>query len=595
MNCAKAQSLMLDHLYGELKPSGERALLRHLQECSKCSEEFEKHKATAASFAKLDMEEPPPGISAQIVAMAAEDIEKQKSTRTIFSGRNWKPAFASLAMASLAIFIVVRYVPRTSYPGSPDLAVKSRSEAAKRQTAMPPAASRPSDVVLENASSAQSQDESTIIIRQDANQTKGNGGYGVDNDSFGDYIAADKIISTELKNKERGRVGGKAGAVEEPGSGRSASAQEPPADKELRSLGYIDSPPSSKPSGWEDFKDYFRSTRAGEEGSRTPVDGPVATSKVEADHAEVNAPSPINEVEQPAVFAAKPKPKLTAKKPAEMKEEESLVVGGSITLADSLEPDPDLAQEEQLRGNGLFDSREFKAAVMDSEKAVNGKLDRQLTADYAYKLGKTYQEQDECEQAIAVYETIPDEHPDFDKLADVYISMGECYYELAKVGNKINTFDLEKAQKSLDVVLEEFPETSNARLEKLRESISVYEVLAFEYAYARAEITLDNTDCGIAKALFKAIPDDQNRIPQVQRKKRSALADVYLALSKCHVKLGKFEDAISDLRFVQLISPERREIMTQNIDEITAMQEAARKASGQSPSAAAESSDEKAE
>jgi len=58
MNCAKAQSLMLDHLYGDLKPSSERALLRHLQECSACSEEFETHKATAASFAKLDMEEP---------------------------------------------------------------------------------------------------------------------------------------------------------------------------------------------------------------------------------------------------------------------------------------------------------------------------------------------------------------------------------------------------------------------------------------------------------------------------------------------------------------------------------------------------------
>ena len=598
MNCAKAQSLMLDHLYGDLKPSRERALLRHLQECSKCSDEFEKYKATASSFAKLDMEEPPPGISAQLVAMAAEGIEKQKSTRTIFSGWNWKPAFASVAMATLAIIIVVKYVPKTTYPGRPDLATKSRSEAAKKQEPMPVAASRPPEVALETASSALSEDESATINRRDVKQTKGNGYYGLDNDSFGDDIYTDEIVSTEaeLKNIERGRVGGKAGAVEEPDSGRLARPpQAPPAGEKLRGLGYLDRSSSSEPSGWQDPKDSYKVTHAGEEGSRAHADGPATTSPVEADYAEVNAPSAINEVEQPAVFAAKPKPKPMAKKPAEMKEEESLVVGGSIIVADSLEPERETAQEEQLRKNVLFDSGEFNEAVMDAEKAANGKLDRQLTADYAYKLGKTYQEQDDCEKALAVYKTIPTEHPHFDNMAEVYISIGECYSDLALAPTEFNRASLEEAKKSLAIVREKFPETSDARLEELRDSISVKEELLFEYAYVIAEGRLENSECGTAKALFKTMPDDRSQSPQVRLKQRYALADVYFAISRCYVEMGEFEDAISNLRFIQDIFPEKQEVAMQKINEITAMQQAVKKANEQPPSAATESSGEKAE
>jgi len=76
MNCNKAQSLILDHLYGDLKPRTERVLLRHLQQCPKCAEELATHKATASTFARLSLEEPPPGLSAKIAAMAAEDIER---------------------------------------------------------------------------------------------------------------------------------------------------------------------------------------------------------------------------------------------------------------------------------------------------------------------------------------------------------------------------------------------------------------------------------------------------------------------------------------------------------------------------------------
>ena len=91
MNCDKAQALMPDHLYGELKPRKQRALLRHLRECPKCSEEFETHKATASTFAKLGMETPPAGLSAKIAAMAAEDIRLYEADRAVISW-NGKPA-----------------------------------------------------------------------------------------------------------------------------------------------------------------------------------------------------------------------------------------------------------------------------------------------------------------------------------------------------------------------------------------------------------------------------------------------------------------------------------------------------------------------
>ncbi|NQU08182.1 MAG: hypothetical protein HQ583_06435, partial [Candidatus Abyssubacteria bacterium] len=111
MKCNKAQSLMLDHLYGDLKPRKQKALLQHLQVCRTCSEEFEAHKATSSAFARLDMEEPSPELSARIAAMAARDLERQELLRPLTSGWNWKPALATVAAATVAVVIIVRYVP----------------------------------------------------------------------------------------------------------------------------------------------------------------------------------------------------------------------------------------------------------------------------------------------------------------------------------------------------------------------------------------------------------------------------------------------------------------------------------------------------
>jgi hypothetical protein len=587
MNCAKAQLLMLDHLYGDLRPSSERALLRHLQKCSTCSEEFEAHKATAAAFAKLDMEEPPPGLSSRLVAMAEEDLEQQESPRTVFGGWNWKPVFASVATAALAIFVVVKYVPTAPRSDGQYMTLDSTDQVAQEA-----AASRLAEEVPESDSYAISEGESTVTYRRDAPkpmlkpepEPKKKGRPALDNEGLGDDIAAETIVSTEAP-VVRGRVGGKAGADEAPDSGRLARAQVPPPEEpqlkeEVRALGYLGS--SAEPSGWKDSKDNIKSSLAGEEGSRTHADSPDVAVPASPMYAAVKTRTAVGEVEPPAGAA---KLQSRPSKPVEMKVEETIVVGGAVAVTDSLELDRDVAQEEQMIENGVFDAREFNEAVMETEKAPSRKLDKQRTADYMYELGKNYQEQDDCEQAIAVYEKLPEEHPDFKKMADVYISMGECYSDLD---------NFEKAKRSLAIVHEEYPETSNARLEKLQERILIYDALTFEYAYLLAEDKLEEIECGTAKALIKTMPDDRSN-PQIRLKQRDALIGVYFAISRCHIEMEEFEDAISVLTLMHANFPEERESAMQKINEITAMQEAVRKANEQPADAAIESSVEETE
>ena len=86
-----------------------------------------------------------------------------------------------------------------------------------------------------------------------------------------------------------------------------------------------------------------------------------------------------------------------------------------------------------------------------------------LTAEAKYKLGWTFKEEDDCEKALAVLETIPQEHPDYADLADVYIATGECYVELNK---------LDDAKRVFSLLHNKFPEQRELALKKINEVVA---------------------------------------------------------------------------------------------------------------------------
>ena len=112
MKCKKAQSLMLDHLYDDLKPRQQNALIHHLQACPKCSEQFEAQKATTSTFGKLIVEEPPRELTRRVAAMAAREIERHGAARERLPWY-WRPALATAALFGLAVVLSRRFEVET--------------------------------------------------------------------------------------------------------------------------------------------------------------------------------------------------------------------------------------------------------------------------------------------------------------------------------------------------------------------------------------------------------------------------------------------------------------------------------------------------
>ncbi|NQU08578.1 MAG: tetratricopeptide repeat protein [Candidatus Abyssubacteria bacterium] len=149
----------------------------------------------------------------------------------------------------------------------------------------------------------------------------------------------------------------------------------------------------------------------------------------------------------------------------EIKKEMSVTIGGK-TYYDGRKSDLDTAVDEFARSNVDFDRREFNEAVMNYRDAVGMEADKQFSAKAMHRLGGTYQELDQCESAISVYEAVIEEHPDYPDLADVYLAVGECYLAMGKAEDAVRNFE---------IVSEKFPAKRELALQKISAAASMQE------------------------------------------------------------------------------------------------------------------------
>lgn len=71
MDCEKAQSLLLDELYGELDEVTSAALKRHASGCARCAADLESLRGTRKAVS-IPLEEPPPDLEPRIMAAVKE-------------------------------------------------------------------------------------------------------------------------------------------------------------------------------------------------------------------------------------------------------------------------------------------------------------------------------------------------------------------------------------------------------------------------------------------------------------------------------------------------------------------------------------------
>jgi TolA-binding protein len=435
MNCEKAQSLILEHLYGDLKPREEKALTRHLQTCRACSEEYEAHKATVSSFKNIDMEEPPAGLTRTIAAMAASKIE-QRRPLPAWSRLTWKPALATVAAATLAIVFVINYVPheksvrmaaRTPSVGDAQRMQKAISLDQSRVTVVKKSAPEPETEMIVTEQDALGHFEPTRDIRE------GRGAYSEESNVRVDVPAT-------------GTVGGSVSGDQIAGMKRARKRQEetlfaaPPSAPPAEMKDEIPAISGKEPADLDEFKPDSKTLPPPEDKERR-----IASLEV------------YSEVAQ-ETDAAKPEPVSSEiEEPGKTK----LAYHGSDGLVVTYEVKTDRAKNESLKGDSYFGNGDFSNAAMSYQKAVALSDDEEIMASSKFRLGQSYQKLERYEQAISVYREIIDNHPEFPHTADVYIALGECHL---KLGNS------DEAMTNFKLVLDKFPDKGELAQERITET-----------------------------------------------------------------------------------------------------------------------------
>jgi len=418
MNCSKAQSLMLDYLYGELKPRRRTVLERHLRTCTQCSEEFAAHKTTIATFAKVQPEEPPAGISRRIAALAEEEIEQHKPSRVAYF-RRWKPALAAAATAMLVIICFAYYLPQTSkYETTERKAVAMRRAPAGFEE------SGDSMLAMKDSSAVESE-EYLLEHREAGKAMPASGIYHGKKNGVDAYEASTDRIAESV-----------SGAILE----NQVMRDELPLGGVL---------PSTR----------AKSTYSAEPGRERLTLGPD-DGELDVDASLPLEPPPAApEGERIAASSVRSLSEATARQdvPADVKEK----------AAESPSPEKsarfyqwknERAQEALAEGNAYYESGDFRGAATSYQKAITLQPGEGLAAEARYRLGRSYQESGSCDKAVIVYKETLEKHPDSPALGDIHIALGECYFELGK---------MEEALHNFEIVRDRFPAMRELALQKI--------------------------------------------------------------------------------------------------------------------------------
>jgi len=383
MNCEKAQSLMLDHLYGELKPRKQAALKRHLQACSGCAEEFAAHKATASTFKKLEIEEPPSGITRNIAAMAAEDIEQNAPARAR-SAWYWKPAMATAAAVALVTitFISMPYVRR------------SEESAAIKTIAMK--MDKPSEMAEMKKSRGSAGPE-------DAGSIEGKGLFDYDVSSEPMAESAPVVMMGDMMD-DKNEVGRRSKySVHDALSIRSNLEQKPDLAlrrQESRDRSDIQPPAAPAPTVGRSISNGFYAAS----GAATPQKQVLSETE-----------------EMPA---------------------EKLMYAGTDETADLQTFTLKKAREESAKENILFDEREMDTIAANYRQTIGGESKETIPPEVWFQLGRKYQDSELYEKAVPVYKEIIENYPDYPEMANVHIAIGNCHLMMGEIENALLSFKL---------------------------------------------------------------------------------------------------------------------------------------------------------
>jgi len=118
----------------------------------------------------------------------------------------------------------------------------------------------------------------------------------------------------------------------------------------------------------------------------------------------------------------------------------------------NMQNDYDVAFAHLRGGRYLESARGFEAFIQNHPQ-------NELTDNAYYWLGESYYVKRQYPQALAAFQSLTSKFPASEKVADSWLKIGYCYFEMD---------DLNKAEKTLDEVILKYPNTSIARLAKNR-------------------------------------------------------------------------------------------------------------------------------
>lgn len=390
---------MLEYLYGELSPRKRRSVEKHLRTCADCPKEIDSYKATVETFSKLRMEEPTADLTERISAIAQRDVERHELLYMKRTRSYWKPALAAAAVSLVVVLSIVYYLPQ---------AAKNKVDPQK-----------------------------LAAVKQGEEMSRFEGS--------GNALAKKEVAKADEEPRLRAkgaevseqmfRMAGKQGSKE------IAVKERPQSETKDSAPIVAESSPASPPA--EDTLVRRESERG----------APEALGM--AAHDQEAAPPPSAPV---GATAEPPKAVLAFQQPMKVK--------SADIATDKLEerkPTASTAQEEFLKANADFFNRDFSSAAAAYQKVIDLEPKGDRAVDARYRQGQSYQQLQVYEKALAAYEEIIRDHPDFYALGDVYLAAGDCYLALNRE---------EDALRSFEIVRDQFPIMRDVAVQRIDRMLS---------------------------------------------------------------------------------------------------------------------------
>lgn len=230
---------------------------------------------------------------------------------------------------------------------------------------------------------------------------------------------------------------------------------------------------------------------------------------------------------------------------------------GALAEIDSfLQQAPSGASREELmmrKGDILFNQGDFAGAVLEYQKLISMKPGRSVYARALHQLGRSYELEDNPQQAIAYYEQVARDYSDIEGTTSVTLALGISYVKAKRYKDAIGVLSEFGSKYPDSPLMSEARYTLGVALMNLKNRTGAMEQFRGVIVNHPGDVFADRSRMQIARMLtvqkqFKAALDTLNNL--VTRRNDDLAAEALLQMGENYLSMKKHADALQAFKDV---------------------------------------------